>query len=482
MARKEFGIFDKVYSNKSPKTNKTVYRYRFYWYQTPETKERKYGYSDYCSTKEQAKQNAQNKIDEKFYGKKENNKSLSIEQVAEKYVEYITNLEISEKVRPVSQAVLVSNMNTLVLNKDERGRNIAHIPAELRKRKIKDFSTADMSNWLNYLITTKSYKTGQRLGERTVKKMKKTIRKLLIYANKELNCFEDDGDKATLLYVKTSEDIYVEDTSIPPKDKSYRVLDEKMFREFMKSKTTPNGFYESVVVAEKGEEINKDYEYYILLNMLFYSGARISEVKPLTVEDIDWETKEEGNRKTTDIYKANIRFSKTYSEKCLKATKEKHRNQNNFMKTPKSNRKIPIYGIYAQELFRYVRYLKTIYGRDYNGLLFRGEKNAVMSSNAIQNKINKHTENLKEYGIDKLSPHDFRASRVTEFLNTGLEPKDIYWFFGHDSQKLVDGCYKRVRPEKEYELKKGFANKTNFGDDEQQKIIDDMIKKQLKIN
>ena len=481
--RKENGIFDKVYTHKSPKTKKTEYRYRFYWYQNPEESKRHYGYSDWSTTKEKARQNAQRKIDEKYTKPIQDNRRLTIEQIAQKYVDYITGLEISENVRPTSQATLVSDMRALVLMKDEdTKRNIAHIPDNLRIRKICDFTTADMGNWLNYIITHKSEKTGKRLKKKTVNKYKKSLRKFLIFANKELNCFVDDADRASLLYQKTLEDLYIEDTSIPSTDKSDRVLNEKTFRIFMCNKFVPTGFLYEAVSGDRGGRINREYEYYILLSMLFYSGARVSEVKPLTVEDVSWEKLDKENSNRPDIYKAKVNFDKAYSEKALKATKEKHRNLNEFMKTPRAKRVIPIYGTYAKELFAYVNYLKWIYGRDYSGLLFPGEKNAVMSSNAIQNKITTRVKkNLKSLGIEKLSPHDFRASRVTEFLLTGLKPENIYWFFGHNSKKLVDGCYKRIRPQEEYEKNKDFADKENFGNEEQQRILEETIKKAMGI-
>ena len=208
--KKQNGIFDKVYTHKSPKTNKTEYRYRFYWYQMPDDSKRHYGYSDWSTTKEKARQNAQRKIDEKYARPIEDNRKLTIEQIAEKYIDYVKNLEVSEYLRPTSQACLVSNMRTLILNRDEATKkNIAHIPDYLRTRKISELSSSDMDNWINYIITNKSFKTGQRLRKKTVGKMYKTIRKFIYYANVELHCFVDDADRVPVLVDKTKQEKFV---------------------------------------------------------------------------------------------------------------------------------------------------------------------------------------------------------------------------------------------------------------------------------
>ncbi|MFX1251677.1 MAG: tyrosine-type recombinase/integrase [Promethearchaeota archaeon] len=157
-----------------------------------------------------------------------------------------------------------------------------------------------------------------------------------------------------------------------------------------------------------------------LLHFMYETGARISEVLNIQLDDVDYE------RKVVQIYEPKT---------------------NNYRITALSEKTIQLIKEYKQTYRRVPR-------PGYESYLFINQQRRKMSKRAIQFLINRLSSKL--WGENnKISPHYFRAACAVHLLEEGVDIRQVQEIIGWKSLSVVQN-YTRVTLRRQTELKKEF--------------------------
>lgn len=162
------------------------------------------------------------------------------------------------------------------------------------------------------------------------------------------------------------------------------------------------------------ETVEKDDRYYVLFELLFWTGCRVGEALALTKADIDFTNKQ-------------IHISKTYY-------REKGVDVITAPKTEQSVRTIDIPEFLSKELQEYIA---RIYQCSNEERLF------PMVLEAVQHKMKRHIEKAK---VKKIRVHDLRHSHVAYLIYQGVQPLIIKERLGHNDIKITLNTYGHLYP------------------------------------
>lgn len=171
--------------------------------------------------------------------------------------------------------------------------------------------------------------------------------------------------------------------------------------------------------------------YYVIFEILFWTGMREGELLALTKGDVD-------------LANHKIRINKTYYRQNM-------RDIITSPKTEQSNRTIDIPEFLEEELSEY---MSRIYGLQDNDRLFPVVPEAVQ--HALKRRIDK-------YGLKKIRVHDFRHSHCAYLIDQGVDPLIIKERLGHADIKITLNTYGHLYPSRQKEVAE-MLNKTKRGD------------------
>ena len=160
--------------------------------------------------------------------------------------------------------------------------------------------------------------------------------------------------------------------------------------------------------------------YYLIFEILFWTGCRIGEMLALTKSDIDFTE----NR---------ISISKTYY-------RTERKDVITTPKTEQSVRVIDIPQFLTQEIKDYVDKLYE---------LPDDERIFPIVAEAVQHKL-KH--NCEKTGVKKIRVHDIRHSHVAYLINQGVQPLIIKERLGHRDIKITLNTYGHLYPNQQRQV------------------------------
>lgn len=161
-------------------------------------------------------------------------------------------------------------------------------------------------------------------------------------------------------------------------------------------------------------------QYYLVFEVLFWTGCRIGELLALTPKDID------------------------FARNQLSITKTYYRNGGKDYitepKTKQSARVIEIPEFLKQQI---EKYFYRHYGMSENDRLF------PVGQEAVQHKMKRHTELS---GVKKIRVHDLRHSHVAYLIHLGVEPLLIKERLGHKDIKITLNTYGHLYPNQQRKI------------------------------
>lgn len=162
------------------------------------------------------------------------------------------------------------------------------------------------------------------------------------------------------------------------------------------------------------KRIDPDSRYYVIFEILFWTGCREGEMLALTKDDIDFENNQ-------------ISITKTYYRTGGK----------DIITTPKTEQSVRVIHIpefLKQEMESYVN---RCYGLKNNERLF------PIVAEAVQHKLKREYEKA---GLKPIRVHDFRHSHVAYLINQGVQPLIIKERLGHTDIKITMNTYGHLYP------------------------------------
>lgn len=168
--------------------------------------------------------------------------------------------------------------------------------------------------------------------------------------------------------------------------------------------------------------------YYNLFLFLICTGCRIGEAGALKWSDIEYYT--DGN--------ATVHISRTLTADC-----NGKRIIGETPKTRKSKRDIPLKEVAIEALKRQKRQ-QTILGIDGDGLVFTTVNGALLTSNTVNDNIERIT---KKAGIERFTVHGLRDTFATRFTEEIANPQFCKELLGHSNINMTMGLYSQVQQE-----------------------------------
>lgn len=158
-------------------------------------------------------------------------------------------------------------------------------------------------------------------------------------------------------------------------------------------------------------------QYYLLFEVLFWTGCRIGEALAITPADIN----EMG---------CQISIDKTYYR--IKGK--------DVITTPKTEQSVRV--IETPEFLRdeLKDYLERLYGIPSDERIF------PIGQEAVQHKMKRNSEKA---GVKKIRVHDLRHSHVAYLINRGVEPLIIKERLGHKDIRITLNTYGHLYPSKQ---------------------------------
>lgn len=153
----------------------------------------------------------------------------------------------------------------------------------------------------------------------------------------------------------------------------------------------------------------KRFDIYTILNLLFFTGMRIGELKALTYSDIDFEN---------NLIKINKTLVRIHGEDCVTSPK-----------TESSNREVLI----DENLSAILKeYCTKIYGLDENTRLF------PLDETNIRKLIKSFA---KKAGVKEIRVHDLRHSHASLLIYLGVNPLAVSKRLGHENLETTLKVY-----------------------------------------
>ena len=166
--------------------------------------------------------------------------------------------------------------------------------------------------------------------------------------------------------------------------------------------------------------VDKDDKYYLIFELLFWTGMREGELLALTKNDMDFSNNQ-------------IRINKTYY-------REKGRDIITTPKTENSVRTVDVPQFLMDEVKNYI---DRLYDYPKDARLF------PMGAKALQNK---HLRQVEKAGVKRIRIHDFRHSHVAYLIHEGVEPLLIKNRVGHKDIKVTLNTYGHLYPNEQKKL------------------------------
>lgn len=162
-----------------------------------------------------------------------------------------------------------------------------------------------------------------------------------------------------------------------------------------------------------------DYVYYVLFDVLFYTGVRVGEALALNKNDFDFETN-------------TLSVTKTYYR----------RNRMDYITKPKTEQSIRIVTVPQFLMDEVKELLERTYGYEAENRIFG------MTVEAVQHKIKRVAELAK---VKRIRVHDLRHSHISMLIEKGVAPLAIAERVGHDVQ-ITLSVYAHLYPNKQKEI------------------------------
>lgn len=166
--------------------------------------------------------------------------------------------------------------------------------------------------------------------------------------------------------------------------------------------------------------VESDDRYYIMFEILYWTGIREGELLALTSSDIDLNCNK-------------ISISKTYY-------RSKGSDIISSPKTAQSVRSIDIPQFLSEEI---KRYLSRLYSWPNDARIF------PVTAEALQHKMKR---NMIKSEVKKIRVHDLRHSHVAYLINQGIEPILIKQRLGHKDIGITLNTYGHLYPDKQKEI------------------------------
>lgn len=166
--------------------------------------------------------------------------------------------------------------------------------------------------------------------------------------------------------------------------------------------------------------MEKGSRYYVMFEILFWTGCREGEMLALTKSDIDFE-------------KNRLSITKTYY-------RTEGRDIITAPKTEQSVRIIEIPRFLTEEIKKYV---DTQYEFPDDARLF------PVVAEAVQHKLKREAEKT---GVKKIRVHDIRHSHVAYLINQGVQPLIIKERLGHRDIKITLNTYGHLYPSQQKQV------------------------------
>ena len=208
-----------------------------------------------------------------------------------------------------------------------------------------------------------------------------------------------------------------------------------------------------------------DCRYYMLFSVLFYTGMRMSEARPLRMSDVKFE-----DVKGEEAVKISI--DKAKSGKCAAGRRKQHREaEADTPKTKTAIRKVFVMGPFVSAFDQYYTDLEYYYEQKgiEDGLLFPSKTDGEMSDHAIDEKLKRWHRRI-ESEVEHFTKHDFRRSRITIMLKKGHKIDEITEFIGHTEEKIIKDYYDARDAEDRFKITTTKINKDDFSYDYQWKV------------
>ena len=167
-------------------------------------------------------------------------------------------------------------------------------------------------------------------------------------------------------------------------------------------------------------QIEPGARYYVLFELLFWTGARIGEALALTKADID-----------TVNYR--LRINKTYYRK----------HKEDFITPPKTEQSIRTIDIPEFLVKELKEYMDKLYGLQEDDRIF------PIVAESVQHKMKRVIEN---HHLKKIRVHDLRHSHAAYLIDHGVQPLMIKERFGHKDIRVTLNTYGHLYPTKQKEL------------------------------
>ena len=162
------------------------------------------------------------------------------------------------------------------------------------------------------------------------------------------------------------------------------------------------------------QTLDKGVKYYIIFEILFWTGCRIGELLALTPSDIDFE-------------KNQIFITKTYYRT----------GKQDVITVPKTKQSVRVIEIPEFLKIEIRNFVEGHYGMPNNERLF------PIVQEAVQHKMKYQIE---KSGVKKIRVHDLRHSHVAYLINKGIEPILIKERVGHKDIRITLNTYGHLYP------------------------------------
>lgn len=160
--------------------------------------------------------------------------------------------------------------------------------------------------------------------------------------------------------------------------------------------------------------IDKESRYFVIFEILFWTGCREGEMLALTKSDIDFENNQ-------------ISITKTYYRT----------ERRDIITTPKTEQSIRVIDIPEFLKKEIEAYVNRCYGLPDNERLF------PIVAEAVQHKLKRECAKL---GVKQIRVHDLRHSHVAYLINQGVQPLIIKERLGHRDIKITLNTYGHLYP------------------------------------
>ena len=200
----------------------------------------------------------------------------------------------------------------------------------------------------------------------------------------------------------------------------YRVIRCKKVKKMGKSDADKLNFWTRGEYDRFIDTFEKEDKYYIIFEILFWTGCRIGELLALTSQDID-----------LDLNK--IYISKTYYRL----------NGEDIVTSPKTEQSIRTIDI-PQFLKEEIKgYISRLYKWESNQRIF------PIIAESVQHKMKRH---IAKAGVKRIRVHDLRHSHVAYLIHEGVQPLIIKERLGHRDIKITLNTYGHLYPSEQKKL------------------------------